>query len=148
MNIPKKNLFLLPCVLFLVSCAATGPKFNTLDLETTEINEDKAQIVVYRVGYFGNALKPIISVDGVSTGKCETGGVFFVNVKEGNHIVSATTEAENTISFEIYKNEKVYVNCEIGIGLLIGRPKLSVRSKLEAENAIKELAFTGKFDVE
>ena len=144
----KKILFLLPFFLILTSCAATGPKFSTLDIETTEIKENNAQIVVYRVGYLGNALKPIISINGVPTGKCETGGVFIVNVNEGNHVVSAATEVENTISLEVYKNEKIYVNCEIGVGLLIGRPKLSVQPKSEAENAIKELSFTGMFDVE
>jgi hypothetical protein len=138
---------LLSGFMLLAACSATGPKLSSLDPETLVVNEDVAQFIFYRVGYFGNAIKPLIYVDETPTGKCETGGVFIVNVNEGDYIIKTTTEKEDSLSFKIFKNEKIYINCEMAWGLIVARPKLVRVTNLTGEKATKNLSFTGKFNL-
>ena len=142
-----KKLLVLSGFLLLTACSATGPKLSSLDPETLIVNEDAAQFIFYRVGYFGNAIKPLIYVDETPTGKCETGGVFVVNVNEGDYIIKTTTEKEDRLLFKIFKNEKIYINCEMTWGLIVARPKLVRVTNLTGEKATKNLSFTGKFNL-
>ena len=142
-----KKLLVLSGFFLLASCAATGPKLSSLDPETLVVKENAAQFIFYRVGYFGNAIKPLIYVDETPTGKCETGGVFVVNVNAGDYIIKTTTEKEDSLSFKIFKNEKIYVNCEMAWGLIVARPKLVRVTNLAGGNAVKDLSFTGKFNL-
>ena len=42
-------------------------------------------------------------------------------------------------------NRVTYVECSIGIGFIVGRPHLQVRSAGWGEQKVRELVFTGKF---
>ena len=131
-------------IIFLASCA-TGPKFSEIDSKTILLDKDKSQVVVYRSGVFAFLIQPTIYFDGKKTGACEPNGVFIINTDEGKHTIMAATETDAVLDIQTLKNERVYIKCEIGMGILIGRPKLSIINPKVANDFIKDLSFLGNY---
>ena len=111
----------------------------------TAIPQGMARVVVYRPGIFGTAIQPAVSIDNVEKGKCQPKGAFSADVTAGNHMVSATTEVRRETMVTVQPGQTAYVRCGIGMGLLVGQPRLEVVPEATGKSESAPLPFTGKF---
>ena len=129
----------------LLSACASGPTASESPEAQRAAAAGKTRIVIYRSSVIGAGVQPAVKVDGRKTGSCQPNGVFFVDVKPGKHEVSASTEVTKTIIVDTRKKRTVYVECSIGIGVLVGRPHLTVVSSSTGKRKIGDLAFGGTY---
>lgn len=100
--------------------AAPAPEAGTL-ASLPSIEGKSARLALFRTNYFGLAVQPKVFVDGREIGRCTPGNAYVVDLKPGEHQISATTEAEKITTFSIAAGETAYINCSIGMGVLVGR---------------------------
>ena len=106
----------------------------------------RSTIVVYRTQKFqGVAIQPLIKVDGKTTGRCNPNGAFFVDVEPGRHTVTAQTESTAETVVDTSHDPISYVECSIGIGVLVGRPKLVAVTPLTGQDQVRSLVNTGRY---
>lgn len=134
---------LLLGALLLGGCAS-GKSVSESPEAKVPLAPGKARIAVYRTSIAGFGVQPTVSVDGRKTGDCTPNAVFYVDVAPGSHEVSARTEVTEAITVRARANRVTYVECSIGIGLLVGRPHL-VEAASSAESKVAGLVFNGKY---
>jgi len=143
-----KNIVKISCVLvsaaMLAGCAS-GVPVSESKVAKEEVPTGKARVAVYRTNLLGAAIQPVVSVDGKETGRCTPQGVFYVDVKPGQHTLSATTEVEKKSYLSVSEGETAYVKCSIGLGLFVGQPKLDVVSSSIGRTDTQKLKVTGKY---
>lgn len=130
--------------LALSGCASGSKIFETAAAQMPP-KPGLSRIVVYRDSILGFAVQPKVNVDGQPTGDCRPEGAFYVDIKPGKHEVSATTEVTRAVFVETANGKTAYVECSIGIGLLIGRPELRVIVPENGHEKIQSLVFTGQY---
>lgn len=143
MKIQSKFVLMSICCVLGVSGCASGAKLSEAKIATAP--PGMSRIAVYRTGIMGAAIQPVVSVDGKQTGKCQPNGVFFVDVKPGMHRVTATTESTAEVQVNTVDNPVSYVECSIGIGWVVGRPKLVGVTSETGEAVIGDLVLTGSY---
>lgn len=132
-------------VIGLTGCAASGPKFSTMQASTPVLNADQGRVYFYRKdSMFGAALQPAVMLDGAEVGKSQPGGYFYVDAVSGSHEASTSTEATNKVSFVLEKGEVKYVRTAPSIGLLVGRVVPELVNADEANKELNDLSYTGK----
>lgn len=124
---------------------ASGVPVSESEVAKEEVPKGKARIAVYRTNLLGAAVQPTVRVDGKDTGRCTPQGVFYVEVKPGQHTLSATTEVQKTSYLSVAEGEVAYVKCSIGFGLLIGQPRLDVVSSSVGRTDTRNLKVTGSY---
>lgn len=129
----------------LLGACATGKTISETPAAQLALSPSKARIAIYRTAVIGFAVQPAVNVDGRPTGNCTPNSVFYVDVKPGKHEVSARTEVTEAITVRARANRVTYVECSIGIGILVGRPKLIEVTKTQAQYKIRDMAFGGKY---
>lgn len=128
-----------------LSACASGPSLSESPQAKTTLPSGMSRIVVYRTGIMGAAIQPVVKVDGRSTGKCQTNGVFFVDVPSGQHQLSATTESSASTLVDTSETDIAYVKCSLGMGLVVGRPTLEVVPTATGASEAADLSLTGSF---
>ena len=145
MNLWKPRLgAALASALFLGACA-TGQSVSDTPRSQIALAPGKARIAVYRVEVMGFGIQPTVNVDGRATGTCTPNAIFYVDVPPGKHEITARTEVTATETVTLSAGQTVYVECSIGLGVLLGRPKLVALSPATARKRTEGLAFKGKF---
>jgi hypothetical protein len=144
-NIVKIAPLLVIAMVF-AGCAS-GTKLSETNAATTPPADGKTRIAVYREGIMGAAVQPVVSVDAEPTGKCQPNGVFFVDVPAGSHALAATTESTSEIQVDTSNAPMTYVQCSIGLGFVVGRPKLIQVAPEAGAAAISELVLTGSYSL-
>ena len=145
MNMSSVRTAIVLLAALLVSACASGPTVSESPEARKAAAPGKTRIIIYRSSVIGAAVQPAIKVDGRKTGSCEPNGVFFVDVRPGKHEVSASTEVTKTITVDTRRSRTVYVECSIGIGVLVGRPHLAKVPSNTGKRKIAKLAFGGKY---
>jgi hypothetical protein len=142
---PFTTLRLLPLcfALLITACAATGPKFNTVENSFAVLSPGKARVFFYRVASEGAAIRPEIRLNGVVVGKAEPRGAFFKDVEPGNIEIATASEVEKKLTFTVEPGETRYVRFAMGFGLVVGRVIPQLVSEAEAKKEMAELAYTG-----
>lgn len=139
-----RKYFAVLAICGLSACASGTPMQESREA-AAPIPKDMGRIVVYRTGIMGTAIQPGVAVDGAYKGKCVPRGAFSVDVKPGNHVVSAETEVKKEALVNVNSGQASYVRCSIGMGLMVGRPVLEVVPPATGKSESASLAFTGKF---
>jgi hypothetical protein len=127
-----------------LGACATGEKISEAT-QVAPVPANASRIVVYRTNIMGGAVQPQVIVDGSPTGVCQPGGAFYVDVKPGQHRVSASTESTSSATVTTASGQSSYVECSIGFGVFIGRPLLKAKPAAEAAPAVRDLVLTGQF---
>lgn len=142
-----KNLHLLAAssALLLIAACASGVPVAESSVAKEAVPEGMSRIAVYRTSILGLAIQPKVNVDGVDTGRCTPNGVFYVEVKPGQHTVSATTEVTKTSYVSVAAGETAYIRCSIGFGLIAGQPKLDVVETSIGQADTQQLKVMGKY---
>jgi len=143
--IKRITYVLFALAVFAVSGCANGTPMSETPGAMNSPAPGMARIVVYRKGVSGAAIQPLIKVSGNDAGRCVSRGVFMVDVPAGEYLVSAETEVARSVSVTLEANEVAYVRCEVGMGLLIGRPKLSLVDPSIGRGESAQLSLTGSF---
>jgi hypothetical protein len=139
-----KRTVLIPLALSVAACAS-GASISETPKAQTSIPEGKTRIVVYRTQVLGAAIQPEVLVDGQPTGNCQPNGAFLVDVPAGIHTVSASTESTATAKVDTSDSPIAYVECSIGFGLFIGRPKLVPVMPETGAAVSNDLVLTGRY---
>ena len=137
------KLVLVALAALLAGCAATGPKYSEAQANFPRLAAGEARVFFYRDSMMGAALTPDVRVDGRTVGPLQSGSFFFVDLPAGRHTASASTEVDANVDFSAQEGDTVYISLSIGMGLVVGRPHLTVRMASEANQALPSLAYGG-----
>ena len=85
----------------------------------------KGQIVVFRPGGMGSAIKCTVREDGRMIGRVSQKRYFVVDAEPGVHTLTAKSEATDAVTVQVEPDETSYVKCKIAMGMMVGRPNLS-----------------------
>lgn len=130
--------------LLLTACAATGPKFIEVQASLPALRVGEGRVFFYRdASTMGAALRPDVRLDGQVVGAPQPGSFFFVDRPAGRHTASARTEAETTVDFDLADGDTVYISMRINMGLMVGRPELTLQPPTTGPGALHNLAYIG-----
>lgn len=128
-----------------LSACASGPSMQESSASLAPLSQDSGRIVVYRTGIMGAGVQPTISVDGVERGRCQPNGAFSVDVAPGQRLISATTEVRRETAVTVMPGSISYVRCAIGVGFLVGQPRLEVVPEAVGARESAPLSLTGTY---
>ena len=117
----KALLFVLPVFLF-VGCAS-GPSYRQYADTIPPVLEGQSRIYLYRTTTLGTAVQPQILVNDLAVGKAKPKGFFYVDLPPGDHVISASTEAERSLNINLDPNEVAYIRLEMKMGAFVGHVK-------------------------
>ena len=121
--------------LLLVGCAASGPKFAPLD----SIPEGKALVYIYRPNsIIGGAIRFHVAVGGERIVYLIRGGYYPYFADPGETTFWARTEAKAETTEYLEAGETYYLKGGVGIGLMVGRPRLSFEDADAGAKAVKK----------
>lgn len=97
----------------------------------------KGQVVFFRPGGAGMAIRCTIRENGKMIGRVGNGKYLILTAEPGPHKYTTKTEATDELNVEVEPDETTYVRCKIAAGILAGRPNLSpaVKSDFDAKSA-------------
>jgi len=108
-------------VLLCIGCAASGPRFEAV----TEIPREKALVYIYRpYTVLGSGVRYHVAAQGSDIVYLEPGGYFPYFAEPGEVEFWAETEARESITTDLEPGETYYLKGSVGIGVMIGRPRL------------------------
>jgi hypothetical protein len=128
----------------MVSGCATGMKHDQMASSMPSLKAGEGRIYFFRSGSIvGGAVQPDIRLDGQVVGTSRPGGFFYVDRPAGNHLASASTETEKTVSFVLASGETKYIRSSVSMGLMVGRVVLEPEAADKALAEIGSLSYTG-----
>jgi len=136
------SLFSLVFVIYLVlisGCSATGPVYKKVDT----IPEGQALVYIYRPGKFmgGGVVFDVHSgniEDETEIVELRSGGYFPYFTQPGELQLWAKTESTTSLTLDLKAGDLRYVRGTVGVGFLIGRPKLTEVDEQTGAAEIKE----------
>ena len=100
----------------------------------------KGLVVFYRERHFvGGGVGYNVRDNGTKIGGLPNGSYFVYQANPGTHTFSAATEATDEKPVKVEAGRTYYVRGEIQVGVLVGRPHLTIVAAEEGSNAIKNL---------
>ena len=133
------------CVISLLGACATGPKYSEIKSGIPGLKPTEGRIFVYRNTSMlvGGALQPVVFLNGLKVGVSSPGGFFFVDRAPGPMEVSASTEVEKRLTFDLAPGDVRYVHIYIGMGLFVGRAIPELVDEAVALKDMEGLSYTG-----
>jgi hypothetical protein len=123
---------------------ATGVKHSDMAAGIPSLKSGEGRVYFFRSSSMvGAAVQPEIRLDGQKVGESKPGGFFYVDRPAGNHVASASTETEKTVSFVLQPGETKYIRSSVSLGLMIGRVVLELETPEKAKAEIGSLSYTG-----
>lgn len=123
MKAPSRPYAILPALLLLAACAATGPKFES----EAAPPEGRATVYIYREsGFVGSGVAYTVSANGVEIAALPAGGYFVYHAAPGEIEFTAKTEAKTSVTIDARAGAAYYIKGTIGVGFFVGHPHLTV----------------------
>ena len=150
------NRLSLTCLaaLMVSSSAALAAKSNDAKVAITlpTPKAGKGQIVFFRSGGMGSAIKCTVRENGKMVGRVGAKRYYVIDAEPGVHTFTAKSEATDTVTVQVEPDETAFVKCKIAMGMMVGRPNLSPatdldfakETKLEAMDAARIAAEIAK----
>ena len=150
------NRLSLTCLaaLMVSSSAALAAKSNDAKVAITlpTPKAGKGQIVFFRPGGMGSAIKCTVRENGKMVGRVGAKRYYVIDAEPGVHTFTAKSEATDTVTVQVEPDEIAFVKCKIAMGMMVGRPNLSPatdldfakETKLEAMDAARIAAEIAK----
>lgn len=144
----RLNLFglLLPVIatflVILSGCSATGPVYEKVD----SVPEGQALVYIYRPGKFlGGGVVFDVHAGGIEEDteivELRSGGYFPYFTQPGELQLWAKTESTTSLTLDLNSGDRRYVRGTVGVGFLIGRPKLAEVDEQTGAGEIKECSL-------
>ena len=134
--------------LFVMSGCASGPAFEEYSSTMEAVSPDNGRIYIYRVSSLGAAVQPKVRLDGEPVGKAVPKGFFYLDLPPGEYVLSASTEAERSLSLALAAGEEKYVRLEVKMGFFAGHIKPVLVDPAEGMEELKKTKFAGAADEE
>lgn|GEM_PF-579375 len=138
------TLWLGAALLALLTGCASGPRYADIARSIPPPAADQGRILFYRSSILGAAVQPDLRLDGNVVGSFVPRGFFYVDRPLGRYAAQAKTEAEARLDIDVLPQRTSYVEMSIGIGFIVGHPKLALRPPTEALPELSDLAYIGK----
>ena len=105
-----------------------------------QAKEDKGLVVFYRESSFkGGAIRFNLNQGQEPIGALPSGATLYRYVEPGQHTFWSQAISKDSITIDVIAGKTYYIKGEIQMGLLAGRPKLTVATEAEAKSAIAKL---------
>ena len=138
-----KLFIVLFCVLFLSSCATTGPKFSEMGTSISSLPKDMGRIFIYRTTILGTAIQPEVKLNGKPVGKAVPKGFFYIDAPPGSYTIETSTEVKRKLSFILEPGQIRYVRLNVSLGFLVGHVYPQLIPNETGEKEIQSCRFIG-----
>ncbi|MCW8821499.1 MAG: DUF2846 domain-containing protein [Sulfurovum sp.] len=129
--------------ILLSGCSAKGPQFS----EMQKVEKDKSLIYIYRPSSFvGGGVSYDVHAkksDGTDEiiGNLKNGGYLQYKTKPTEIEFWAKTESTSSVTLDVQANTMYCIKGEVGIGIIVGRPHLSIVDNALCTQEIKATAL-------
>lgn len=128
--------------LFFSGCASVTTQATNV---FPEAKPDKGLVYFYREKKFvGSMISYNIKHQDVVIGALANGTYFFYEVNPGSHTFSASTEATVSRTLTVEAGKTYYIAGSVEMGVLAGRPGLTIPSEAEAKAVLPGLKYATK----
>jgi hypothetical protein len=135
-------LSLLIGFLPLLSCA-TGPGLPPFT-KIEKIPDDTGLVYIYRPGSaFGAAVSYNVKANGIPIATLTPGVYYPYFAKPGEIEFSAKTESTSSITLDVKPGQTYYIKGTVGVGIIVGRPRLALVSTEVGEKEIIKCKLCG-----
>lgn len=97
----------------------------------------KGQIVFFRPGGMGAAIKCTVRENGKMVGRVSGNRYYVIDAEPGVHTFTAKSEATDVVTVQVEPDETAFVKCKIAMGMMVGRPNLSPATELDFAKVTK-----------
>lgn len=137
-----QGLLALVSAVFLVilsGCSATGPVYQKVD----SVPDGQALVYIYRPGKFigGGVVYDVHAgsvTDDTEIVELRSGGYYPYFAPPGELQLWAKTESMTSLTLDLNAGDRRYVKGTVGVGFLVGRPKLTEVDEQTGAREIKE----------
>ncbi len=88
-------------------------------------------------------MQPKVQLNGEPVGKAVPKGFFYIDRPAGNYTISASTEAERSLSLNLAAGEEKYVRLEMKMGVFAGHVKPVLVDTSEGMEELKKTKYIG-----
>ena len=135
-----KKIF-IGLTMMLAACSSLGSKFDKLETPSA----DEAIIYYYRPSRFvGGGVFYDVNENGEKITTLYNGGYDLHRTAAGKKIVTAKTEKQTQIGFEVENGKTYFVRGKVHMGILLGRPALKLVPQEKALREIQECRIIEK----
>jgi len=128
--------------LFFSGCASVSKQATNV---FPEPKPDKALVYFYREGKFvGSMISYNIRHNEQIIGALANGTYFYYEVDPGTHTFTANTEAKSSRTLTVEAGKTYYISGRVEVGVLAGRPALSIADAQEAKSVLPTLKYAIK----
>ncbi|WP_109581464.1 DUF2846 domain-containing protein [Cupriavidus plantarum] len=107
------------------------------------IRSGEGRVYFYRDGlFFGGALRPDITLNGMTVGASEPGGFFYVDRPAGSYRATTGTETEKSVSFVLAAGETKYLRTYATLGIVVARVVIELVTADDARKDLPSLSYT------
>ena len=114
--------------------AGKPKRINTIQIPKPPA--DKAQIVWYRTGG-ADLISCAVKQNGQKISSLGPNRYFIMLAEPGKQDYVVSSEAKDTLSLDLKAGESLFARCYIGMGILVGRPKIDISSVYKFREAHK-----------
>lgn len=133
----KSLLLILPIIIF-TGCGAKGKQFSGFSVPS----KGKGMVYIYRPSSFlGAGVYYDVKNENNNNeiiGTLRNGGYISKELTPGQKVIWAKTESTSKVMVNVIENDFVCVKGSVGIGFVVGRPKLQNVDKSICEAEIKD----------
>lgn len=124
----------------LSGCAGVPMATPEADMAAKQYRPDPgmAALYVYRNETFGAALKMPVLLDGQPMGETASKTYLYRQVAPGQHVVTAKTEGDSTVSIDAAPGATYFVWQEVKMGMMAGRSELHVVDAATGKEGVAE----------
>lgn len=97
----------------------------------------KGQVVFFRPGGMGTAIKCTVRESGKMVGRVGNKRYYVIDAEPGVHTFTAKSEKTDEVTVQVEPDETAFVKCKIAMGMMVGRPNLSPATELDFASETK-----------
>ncbi len=116
------------------------PMLHAQSAELPQVKEDKGLIIFYRESAFkGGAIRFNLNHGQEPIGALKSGTTLHRYVEPGQHTFWSQAISKDSVALDVVAGKTYYIKGVVQVGLVAGRPKLTVVPESEAKAAIAKL---------
>ena len=136
----KFSRLIVPALVGLLLSSCASVQREAAPSQPDRPDRGKGLVVFYRERHFvGGGVGYNVRDNGAKIGGLPNGSYFVYQATPGMHTFSAATEATDEKPLKVEAGKTYYVRGEIQMGILVGRPHLTIVASEEGSCAVKNL---------